>query len=341
MAVQLVDGMFRTLENAITEQVATNFQALYSVILPVWTAGVLIYFVVVAWEIIYSEKQIIVSEFIKHFLIIAVVSTFMGASAIYTADVVPFVMNAGPELGGYIVGGGGGGGSTGQLIDQMIETIIDIGNKEYEHLENSGFLDKVGSAIMFAVKIVILIIFAGAFILYAAAYLIMAMVMVGILLSLGGIFISFAAFPSTRQMFTSWVGSCFNYIFLNIAYSILFSILIKYLDKFITNNSASSDDPNNLWYIVLIAFTFAVGSFLLQQVASLMSILTGGVGINGLTGSVNGFMGKAASATGLRAAGSFAGKMAGKGLGNAGSGAGRAAMAGLNRLMGKGGIKGG
>lgn len=105
--------------------------------------------------------------------------------------------------------------------------------------------------------------------------------MVGILLSIGGVFILFSAWPTTRNMFTAWVGSCFNYIFLNIAYACLFKVLIQYINQYINTNSVAISE--NLWSVICIAVVFLIGKFLLAQISTLISTLTGGVGINGLT----------------------------------------------------------
>ena len=329
MAINLVAGMFETLENAITEQVASNFETLYTVVLPIWTTGVIIYYVVTVWEIIYGDKQIIINEFITKFMVLAVITAFLGGSAVYTANVVPFVMKSGQELAGQLIGGDSG--TTGQMIDGMINSVIELGKKEYKDIGDAGMFDKIGVAIMFAIKCIILFITAGAFIIYSSAYLIMAMVMVGILLSLGGIFIMFAAFPSTRQMFTSWVGSCLNYIFLNISYAILFSMMIKYLNAFMLENATEGNDDNNLWVIAMVGLTFAIGCFLLQQVAVLVSQLTGGVGINGLVGAVNGFAGRGMQSLGLGA----------RGAGKAANVVGNTASKARDRLWNQGGkVKG-
>lgn len=306
MAIDLVSGMFETLEKAITSQVSTNFESLYSVVFPLWSVGIVLYYVIVAWEVIYGDKQIVINEFITKFMVLAVISAFLGASAVYTSNVVPFVMNSGQEIASKIVSGDGQ--STGALIDEMLGKIITIGQKAYDDIGNAGWSDKFGYVLVFALKFLVLTAAGGAFIVYSAAYLIMAMVMVGILLSLGGIFIMFAAFPSTRQMFTSWVGSCLNYIFLNISYAILFSLMIKYMDKFIAQNDLTGNSA--LWNVLIVGLSFAVGCFLLQQVAVLVSQLTGGVGINGLVGSVNGFAKQAFN--GSKLAGRGAGKVAGK-----------------------------
>lgn len=333
--MDIAEGIFKSIEAAINGKVVENFKTIYGIIFPIWTTGVVIYYIVQAYEIIYSDKQIIVNEFIKHFMVLALVTTFLGANSIYIDSVVPAVMNSGQEIASKLVSdeAGQGGTSTGKMIDKMIDQIIDIGEKEKSVAEKASWYEKAGAMILFIAKILILAIFAGAFILYATAYLIVAMVMVGILLSLGGFFIAFAAFPATRQMFTAWVGSCLNYIFLNIGYAIMFSILIQYLNQFIDANY--TEDQTGIWVNFIIALTFAIGVFLIQQVATLMSILTGGVGINGLTGATNTFVGKAAAALGLRAAGGAAAR----GVSRAGSGVSSSIKAGWTALKGGGRIK--
>ncbi|HEK1159565.1 TPA: type IV secretion system protein [Proteus mirabilis] len=333
--MDIAEGIFKSIETAINGKVVENFQIIYGIIFPIWTTGVILYYIVQAWEIIYSDKQIIVNEFVKHFMVLALVTAFLGANSVYIDNVVPAVMNSGQEIASKLVsdGSGQGGTSTGQMIDQMIEQIIEIGEREEKIAEDASWFDKAGAMILFIAKILILAIFSGAFVLYATAYLIVAMVMVGILLSLGGFFIAFAAFPATRQMFTAWVGSCFNYIFLNIGYAIMFSILIQYLNQFIDANY--TEEQSGLWVILSIALVFSIGVFLIQQVATLMSILTGGVGINGLTGATNTFMGKAASALGIKSAGSVLGRS----MGSAGRGVANVAKSGLNAVKGGGRIK--
>ncbi|QBY46898.1 type IV secretion system protein [Arsenophonus nasoniae] len=321
------------LNKTITEQVATNFDTLYGYIFPLWSTLVVIYLVIEAWAIIYGQKEMLMSEFIQHFLVISVVTVFMGASSMYVTEIVPFVMKSGEQISAGLTGSEGG-----NTIDAMVNKIMEMGKGIYDDFSNHSALDISGNIIV-AIKLILLMISGGLFVLYAASYLIMAKVMVGILLSLGGIFIAFAVFPATRQMFTAWMGSCLNYIFLNIGYAILFSIMMKYLTDYMTNNSAKIQ--SNVWEVFSIALVFGIGIFLLQQVATLMSILTGGVGINGLVGAVNGFAKTAAQATGLSKAANVGAGLAGKGASMAGRGAMNMASSGLRSLMNKGKVKGG
>lgn len=340
MEMGLAEGIFKSIEVILTDKVTENFKAIYGMIFPVWATGVVLYYIVQAWDIIYSDKQIIVNEFVKHFMVLALVTTFLGANSIYIDSVVPAVMNSGQEIAAKLINDDAS--SMGGMIDQMIDQIMLIGQKSYEEFQNaSGVTDTIVAGLLMISKIITLSIFGGAFVLYATSYLIVAMVMVGILLSLGGFFIAFAAFPATRQMFSAWVGSCFNYIFLNIGYAVLFSILIEYINQYIAINilptgSVTGDKfTQGVWSAFIICIVFAIGVFLIQQVATLMSILTGGVGINGLTGATNAFVGKAAGALGLRAAARGAGGLASR----AGGGIAGGVRAGWTALKGGGRIK--
>ncbi|WGM03936.1 type IV secretion system protein [Arsenophonus nasoniae] len=331
--MEIYKDVSEALSKLITEQVATNFDTLYGYIFPIWSTLVVIYLVIEAWAIIYGQKEMLISEFIQHLLVISVVTVFMGASSMYVTEIVPFVMKSGEQIAAGLTGSEGG-----NSIDAMINQIINLGELiQSDYADKSGF--SISGTLIFAVKMILLMASGGLFVLYAASYLIMAKMMVGILLSLGGIFIAFAVFPATRQMFTAWVGSCFNYIFLNIGYAILFSIMIKYLNEYIGKNTI--EIQSNVWEVFSIALVFGIGIFLLQQVATLMSILTGGVGINGLVGAVNGFAKTAAQATGLSKAANVGTGLAGKGASLAGRGAMNMASSGLRSLMNKGKVKGG
>lgn len=325
MASQIVTNMFTDLDDLISEQVTSNFQTLMQIIFPIWSAGVLLFIVYVAWEILYGNKEIIVLEVVKHVMSLSLVAVFMGAGGAYLSYVVPFVQHSGQEIASALVGGDGG--NVGNQIDGMIDKVYLIISANSQQASEEGGLSNLGIYFSVWMANIILLIGGGVFVLYCAAYLIMAMMMIGILLSLGGVFIGFAAFSPTRQMFTAWVGSCFNYIFLNVGYAILFTILIKYVTDFANDNA---QNENSLLGIVSLVLVFAIGVFLLQQVATLMSLLTGGVGINGLVGAVTGF---------AKGAGSL-GKGAGKGLGKLGdmaSNARQKAWSGVTNGLGKGG----
>ncbi|EBI4219219.1 conjugal transfer protein TrbL, partial [Salmonella enterica] len=301
-------------------------------------AAVILYSVFVAWEIMYTRKDDVMMEAVKNIGVFTLVFTLMTAGGMYLSNIVPFVQGSGQEIAAKIIGGDGA--STGATIDALINQLIDIGKYQYLEFKSAdGITDTIVAALTLGVKSVVLLISGSGFVVVCAAYLLMAEMMVGILLSIGGVFIGFAAFPSTRNMFTAWVGSCLNYIFLNIAYACLFKVLTDYIMKYVHENNNSL--ISNIWGVVSVALVFIIGKFLLAQISTLVSTLTGGVGINGLTSATGDFIKGMSSKTGMNYLGGKAREMTGKQLGKAGN----AAKEGMRNMWGSmtggGNIKGG
>ncbi|HFT3112845.1 TPA: type IV secretion system protein [Salmonella enterica subsp. enterica serovar Paratyphi B] len=335
---KIVQPMFDELSRIIQGSVAGNFQIIMQLVSPLFGAAVILYSVFVAWEIMYTRKDDVMMEAVKNIGVFTLVFTLMTAGGLYLSNIVPFVQGSGQEIAAKIIGGDGA--STGATIDALINQLIDLGIQQYTVFQGtSGWFDSVGAWIIFAVKAVVLFISGGGFVVICAAYLLMAEMMVGILLSIGGVFIGFGAFPSTRNMFTAWAGSCLNYIFLNIAYACLFKVLTKYITTYISNNDGSI--VSNVWGVVSVALVFIIGKFLLAQISTLVSTLTGGVGINGLTSATGDFIKGMSSKTGMNYLGGKAREMTGKQLGKAGN----AAKEGMRNMWGSmtggGNIKGG
>ncbi|EBJ1026315.1 conjugal transfer protein TrbL [Salmonella enterica] len=284
---KIVQPMFDELSRIIQGSVAGNFQVIMQMVSPLFGAAVILYGVFVAWEIMYTRKDDVMMEAVKNIGVFTLVFTLMTAGGMYLSHIVPFVQGSGQAIAAKIIGGDGA--STGATIDALINQLIQLGIEQYKVFKGTnGWFDSVGAWIIFAVKAIVLFLSGGGFVVICAAYLLMAEMMVGILLSIGGVFIGFAAFPSTRNMFTAWAGSCLNYIFLNIAYACLFKILSTYINTYILKNDASI--ATNIWGVVSVALVFIIGKFLLAQIATLVSTLTGGVGINGLTSATGDFM---------------------------------------------------
>lgn len=186
--MEIYKDVSEALSKLITEQVATNFDTLYGYIFPIWSTLVVIYLVIEAWAIIYGQKEMLISEFIQHLLVISVVTVFMGASSMYVTEIVPFVMKSGEQIAAGLTGSEGG-----NSIDAMINQIINLGELiQSDYADKSGF--SISGTLIFAVKMILLMASGGLFVLYAASYLIMAKMMVGILLSLGGILLPLPCF---------------------------------------------------------------------------------------------------------------------------------------------------
>ncbi|ENT3990250.1 type IV secretion system protein [Escherichia coli] len=277
---EIVQPMFNELSSIIQNSVTTNFQTIMQLVSPLFGAAVILYGVFFAWEIMYTRKDDVMMESVKRMGVLTLVFAMTTAGGMYLSYIVPFVQGSGQEVASRIIGQDGA--STGAVIDGLLNRLIDLGIQQFQVFKDTeGWFDSMGAWAVFILKAIALTLAGGGFVIYCAAYLLMAEMMVGILLSIGGVFIFFSAWPTTRNMFTAWVGSCFNYIFLNIAYACLFKVLIQYINNYININSDAIAE--NIWSVLCIALVFLIGKFLLAQISALISTLTGGVGINGLT----------------------------------------------------------
>lgn len=277
----LITDIIKSFSETIGAKVATNFADLNSAVLPVWIAGISVYFIFNIYSMIYQQKDLDVLEFSKHMAVLGLITFFLsvsGGNGVYTKKVIPFVMESGQSLSSLVMGGKGANSLVEALLDKTMTTIKNI----WIQADKVGGFDYLGAVVMAGVQTVILIIGGGLLGIFAFVYIVITTLMVGILLSLGGIFIMFAGFTPTRQMFSAWVGSCLNYIFLNVSFSISFSIIYSVIDTYVGGIGTKV----NLIQTLAIGLLYFAGILMLQQITTLTSTLTGGVGINGLTSAV-------------------------------------------------------
>lgn len=287
-------------KDLVMSAVANNFTAIAGSIRPVVFAAFLLYCVVIAWMIIYSNREIIVNEVIKNVIVFSLIGAFVWSAGYYQQWVVPFVMNSGSEIAEKVSGGGSVASGVDATWEQLATTM--------ENFKQSA-IDSLGWDIgpLFSAYCIYIIGYAGGAILltYTTIFLCVSTFMTGILLSVGSIFICFAGFPVTRSMFTSWCGHCLNYILLNVFYSIAFTFVLELIKKY------TELDPISISFMDVVSLLLAViiCVAMVEMIAVLCSSLTGGVGINGLVPGV----GSLAKAAGLsKAASSMRDKAAGK-----------------------------
>lgn len=337
MASTIVQDLFNDMTRLVTENLDANIAAIAAVISPLMIAAVGMYAVLVVYQMIYTEKEHYVGDIIKNVLALAVVGAFFGNTAYY-AEVKSFVMNAGDDLSSVLVGGA----PAPAALDQFIDVLADGVQKTFDKMTFNPFSDDFGKSMQGMIAILIVLIGGIPFVIFCTAYLIVAKFMVGLLLTIGQIFICFAFFPSTRNMFTSWTGQCLNYVLMMVLFTLVETVLLA----FIKAHMAPGGEFTLEWVgVIQLAVVFFVSIFLLAQVPVLSSSLTGGVGINGLNSSVSGMVSKGGNLA--RGAAGGAAKYSGANwLGNkakAGAAAGIKTGAGAvwNKVTGKGGVKAG
>lgn len=316
MAIQdLVTNIFNDLTQVIEGQIGSSVSAITTAIAPVMGAALLVYVVFISYKIMYTNNEVFMSEVIKNVMTLALVSAFTVSTPYYIQYVVPFVTGAGDQISAAITGSP----ASATVLDAMLTNVQTSIDKMMDAAQ-FGLTDdwSIGFKVLFG--IILTYIGSFVFIFYAAAYLLVAKFMVGLLLSVGTIFICFSFYPPTRGFFTSWCGQCLNYILLNV----MLTLTLGILNAFITSKFDLADVGVQSSFQIIIVFFISV--FVIQQIGSLVSSLTGGMGINGLTSATN--------------------SMAGRGLGMAKGAAGSAAgvvgkTASVVSSFMKNGVKGG
>lgn len=281
-------------KSLVMDAVASNFSLVATSVRPLFIAAFLLYCVVIAWNILYANKEMIAGEVVKNIMVFGLIGAFVWTTPYYQQWVVPFVMDSGNEIAMKLNGNVGAASGMDAMWTQLVTTMDTF---------KKGAIDAIGWDIgpLVGVYLIYIIGYIGGAILitYTTIFLCISTFMTGILLSVGSIFICFAGFPATRSMFTTWCGHCLNYIMLNVFYAVSLSFVVKLMSKY------SQLDPINVSFTdvvtLLIVVIICIG--MVEQVAVLCSSLTGGVGINGLvpnTGSLARAAGLSKAAAGMR-----------------------------------------
>ncbi|MDG2957047.1 type IV secretion system protein [Bisgaard Taxon 10/6] len=294
-----VSTLYTEIVTAVSSQTATMAGNFATGVRPVYVAFVGLYVVYVIYKI-NNQGGVVLMDILNQVALITLVGAFsFGASKYYYNDVIPFVQNAGDELAQAIAGKNSTATST-----TTIDTIISLFNKQlvdvYKEWEKLGITDGLAPVLNVGLKIAFLESSKFIFSIAVAVNLLIAKIMVNLLLSVGVLFVGFALFPSTRNMFQSFTGLCFNYILLNVLYSAAVVMVAKFLEARL--GVATGSDYLNIFVAVLIIV------FALNQIPTLVSSLTGGVGISPFT--AGGMFGAAAGLArmGLRGAGGLLGR---------------------------------
>lgn len=163
----------------------------------------------------------------------------------------------------------------------MFRTIMSnlnmIGAKMSELAESLAIWDLYGKGVVgfgqFLIYIAISLLTSISFIYYLIAKINLALVLVVGPLFLGGMF-----FPATRQYGMNWIGQCLNYIISVVLYTVLVTLMVKFLNEYIaTVANTNSYVLVTVWKIILATVPMTVLFILaLFSVPSISSALTGG-----------------------------------------------------------------
>lgn len=249
---------------------------------PVIMAAFLLYMLYVVYRM-YSKKDALWEEFTNKIILFAIVGAFATTGEHYS-NVISFVLNTGDEIAAKLSTNATGSISSVDNVYNAFQTGIDEIKMQWN---DQGFWSKwTGANVDLLVALLFLYIAQFLFSVIIAVNLLIAKIMVVLLLSVGIIFISFVVFPATRNMFFSFLGLCFNYIFLNVLYSVAAKLASDYIQgTFNPNNLSTSVITSSFESLVTVAIIVLA----INQIPTLVSSLTGGVGISAFTISSHSF----------------------------------------------------
>lgn len=181
------------------------------------------------------------SELLKRFFGIAMISTFATAGGFYQATLASMIMGLPEEMSTALLAGTGVSASNiTELIDTSLATGLDI----ILDLSNEGSWRKWAPYMLAALYAVILIVVCG----LALAYIIVAKVLLAITVAFGPAFIFLLLFKSTRDLFGKWVGSVINYAVLMVLLAAVLSFLMSFFEVVLTD---VRDDKVPYWNGIL------------------------------------------------------------------------------------------
>lgn len=295
--MSIVTELYTKVVTGFESNIATYAGKIATSIKPLVAAAFLLYILYVIYRM-YSKKDAIYAEFYNMMGAFAVVGLFTYAGSAYYDTVIPFVKNAGDEIASSLINSSTDSMTTVDTVYQSFEKAKDEMWKIIEN-QKSVFKSDIVVYIEYALPIMLIYLSQFVFTVAITINLLIAKIMVSLLLSVGIIFFVFACFPATRSMFQQWTGLALNYIFLNLLYSLSAIITANIFKTYIS-------EPDNIIANSAIIFIATVIIVLaLNQIPTMVSSLTGGVGISPY--SAVGILGGAARTLGGAAKGAAKG----------------------------------
>lgn len=290
--MSFVGDIYNQMVTKFEEPIVSNATAIGSAVKPLVMSCFLLYIVFLVYKV-YTNRDFIFEEMINAMVLFAVVGSFTFGGDYYFNFVIPFVQNSGDDIANSLMGGSSNSLTAVDTVYNIFEEPLQVLR---DRLDNYDWDETyIGTWVEIAPDRLALWLSQTIFTLFIAINLLIAKIMVTLLLSVGIIFFCFAAFPATRGLFTSFTGLALNYILLNVMYSLAATIAASVIKSTTLGGASAVELIGGSGTILLstIIITFAI-----NQIPTLVSALTGGVGISPFTISSSGFA-KAARAVGL------------------------------------------
>lgn len=280
----MFDILFNFIDLTVLDNVATMASRMMEIIRPLIGAGVVLYAVYLAYQALYDAQNMMVMESIKFIGSLAICCTIALSTAWYFGNVVPIVLNSGDNIANALLSppANTATGSLQIMYNKVMIQFLALWDSIDMSITNS---DSISHGLLTFVQCIFLLVGAVPFFAICLAYMLVAKIMVSFLLIIGPLFIMFAFFPTTRDFFKAWTAQVFNYVLLTIMFPVAFTMFVAVLDLTAFSGSIT------LQSMMMSLIIFLVLSFVAVQIPTLCSSLSGGIGINGIVGSVAGSTG--------------------------------------------------
>lgn len=277
-----ISNIYTKITAVFVDNVSKYSESIASAAKPAFAAAISLYMVYIIYRM-YSKKDALFEEFVDKLLLFAIVGAFTFGGDLYHS-VINFVLNAGDELAGKLSSSSSSSMTAVDNVYNAFQQGIDMIKEKWE---NQSWWDSFsGESFNLILSLIFLYIAQFLFSILIAVNLLIAKVMVVLLLSVGIVFIAFAVFPATRNMFWSFLGLCFNYIFLNVLYSVSAKLSSDYIIGMLGSSNGAVDAVANAAQVLLASLILILA---INQIPVLVSSLTGGVGISAFTISSHSF----------------------------------------------------
>lgn len=268
-----LSNLYTNITTSISASVAPMATSLGNAVAPLFWAGIGVYIIYQAWNIIYTQNDVNIGEVIKTIGSLSLVSAVCFNGGWYVEHIIPFFRDLAPNLSAHITG------NTADSTD-MLEQYWSSYNPIFEALnikaEDTSWYDffawgSIGFCYLFTM------ICRGIIVLVLTINLIIASFMLNLMLSIGLLFIPMCFFPATRNFFTLWVGQVMTYVFLAFLYVLTTSLVSNFLLHRV-QEAVASGDGISVFIDELIIMTIIL-VYLINQISSIAQGLSGGLSV--------------------------------------------------------------
>lgn len=269
-----LSDVYTNITTSIANSVGSMSTSLGSAIAPLFWAGIGVYIVYQAWNMIYTQNDVNIGEVIKTIGSLSIVSAICFSGNYYLSYIVPFFQDLAPNLSSHLTGNSG---DATNMLEQYWSSYTPIFEALNIKAEDTSWYDfPAWGSIIFCYVFTILC--RAIIVLVLAINLIIASFMLNLILSVGLIFIPLFFFPTTRNFFTLWFGQVINYVLLAFLYVLCTSLVSNFLLNRV-KEAVASGDGISVFIDELIIMTI-IFVYLINQISSIAQGLSGGLSVN-------------------------------------------------------------